>query len=542
MRKNKRALTLTALLLTAAMLLTIGPGSALAESSAADGPFGKYSEPVTISLVKNLGQSSMEFPPGDSLENNVWTRYYAETFNIVFDWKWSTPLDQYDQKVNIAITSGDIPDIMKVNNVQLKMMVDNDQIMDLTDLLDEYASDFSKEVLSADGGASLESATIGGRLMAIPSIQSSLQSANVLWVRTDWLDNLGMSLPETVDDFWAVAEAFTYQDPDGNGVDDTFALALNKDLFGTGSVYAGGEGFFNMYDAYPNIWIDKDGGLAYGSIQPEVKTALAALQEMYARGYMDPEFGVKDANKVNEDVNAGRAGMMFGNFWNAAWINDAKVADPTFEWVPIAIPGNAKAQLSFGTTSFFVVSKDCKNPEAAFKLLNGYLEKGYGETAEPTTYNITPEGYGPFDYPVITMEPPMKNFTAAQKVTAALLSGDPSDLNAEQMNYYELSLLSMAGDHTNNNWHQLKMFGPGGSLGVISKYWEDGNVVQDQYFGPPTQTMTERKSTLDKLQLTNFTSIIMGAPIDDFDTFVTNWLSLGGQGMTDEVNEWFADK
>ncbi|HHV09500.1 MAG TPA: extracellular solute-binding protein [Clostridiales bacterium] len=507
-----------------------------------DGPFGKYAEPVTISVVKNLGQSSMEFPEGDSLEDNVWTRYYEDQFNIRFDWKWSTTLEQYDQKVNIAITSGDVPDVMKVNRTQLKMMVDNEQVYDLTELVDKYASDFTKEVLNADDGASLDSATFSGRLMAIPAIVSDLQSANVLWIRTDWLGNLGLDIPETVEDFWTVAEAFATKDPDGNGANDTYALALNKDLFGTGSVYASGEGFFNMYNSYPNIWITKDGKLAYGSIQPEAKDALAALQEMYAKGYMDPEFGVKDANKVNEDVCAGKAGMMFGNFWNMAWVNDAKVADPTVEWVPAAIPGNAKAQLSFGTTSYYVVSKDCKYPEAAFKLLNGYLDKGYGEHAEPLIYNITPEGYGPFDYPVITMEPSMKNFEAAKKVTAALESGDTSGLNAEQMNYYELCKLSLAGDHSNNNWHQLKMFGPGGSLGVVQKYWDNGNVMPDLYYGPPTPAMTEKKSTLDKLQLTDFSVIIMGAPVDDFDKFVANWLNLGGRDMTDEVNEWYANK
>lgn len=47
---------------------------------------------------------------------------------------------------------------------------------------------------------------------------------------------------------------------------------------------------------------------------------------------LHPEFGVKDANKVNEDVGAGRFGMMFGDFWNMAWINDVKVKNPDFEW------------------------------------------------------------------------------------------------------------------------------------------------------------------------------------------------------------------
>lgn len=512
------------------------------ETAAVD-PFGKYPEPVTITSVKDLGQANLDFPEGDSLDNNVWTRYFEEHLNIVLEWAWSTNSQQYPQKVNIAITSDDIPDLMSVNGTQLKMMYENEQLMDMTDIFEQYAAPFTKEVLNSDGGDGLRASSFDGRLYAIPKVGSPLLSAKVLWVRTDWLESLNMELPKTAEDFMEVAEAFTTKDPDGNGVRDTFGLAVYKDMFGSG--YASLEGFFNMYGAYPNIWVDKDGGLAYGSIQPEAKDALAALQDMYSKGYIDSEFGVKDANKVNEDVSAGRIGMMFGDFWNAAWINDAKVANPDFEWAPVAIPANgaaSKAQLPFGTQEYYAVSAECEHPEAIVKLLNAQLEKNYGETAEPTVYNITPEGYGPYAYAPTSIEPPMKNFVAAQKVTKAIESGDTSELNDEELNYYELSMLSINGDHSNNNWHQLKMFGPNGSLTVMKKYWDEGNYVINGYYGAPTPTMTEKLSTLEKQQLTDYTKIILGGDIAGFDTFVDNWMNLGGQQITDEVNEWHSTR
>ena len=100
--------------------------------------------------------------------------------------------------------------------------------------------------------------------------------------------------------------------------------------------------------------MDKGDEVVWAAYSPKRKDALAALHEMYEAGQIDPEFGVKDANKVNEDVSAGRSGMMFGDFWNMAWINDAKVKDPSFEWVPVAIPSwtaitPAKAQLAAST-------------------------------------------------------------------------------------------------------------------------------------------------------------------------------------------------
>lgn len=518
--------------------------SSTAETAAE--PFGKYGEPVEITAVKNLGAGALEFPEGDSIDSNVWTREYEETLGVKVKFLWTTNEQQYDQKVNIAITSNDIPDVMTVKSTQLKMMYDNGQLMDMTDAMDQYLAPFTKETMNSDGGTGLKSATFDDRLMAIPQVGSALGSANVLWVRQDWLDKLKIKAPTTIDELLAVAEAFTTKDPDGNGKNDTYGLAVHKDLFEGG--YSALEGFFNSYGAYPNIWIPKDDGLQHGSVQPEAKTALQTLQTLYSKGQLDPEFGVKDANKVNEDVGAGRFGLMFGQFWNAAWLNDAKVKNPDMEWNPIALPANgstaAKSQLPVGTSSYFAVSSKCKNPEALVKMLNLQLKKSYGETAEPTKYNITPEGYGPYAYTIVSVEPPMKNFVAAQKVTKAIEGGesDIAALNDEEKNYYDMSMLSLGGDHTNNNWHQLKMFGPGGTLTVMQKYWDDGNVMPDEFYGAPTETMTEKLATLKKQQLTDFTAIIMGESIDKFDSFVENWNNLGGQKMTDEVNEWYKNR
>lgn len=521
-----------------ALLLMVVSVAAVAEND----PLAAYPETVVITSSKDLGSGAMEFPEGDSLEENVWTRLYKEVLNIDVDYVWSTNEQQYAQKVNVAITSNDLPDVMKVSAAQLSMMYENGQLMDVTDVLEQNMSDLVRKTIYADGGLSLDSATFGGRLYAIPNIGSGLQSAYTLWVRTDWLEKLGLEIPKTMDEFLKVAEAFTTQDPDGNGQNDTYGLGMHKDLFDGG--FSCMEGFFNGFGAYPNIWVEKDGKLAYGSVQPEVKNALATLQDMYARGLLDAEFGVKDAGKVNEDISAGKVGMFFGAFWSAAWFNDAKVANPEMEWVPVAIPtagdAPAKAQIPFGTSSYFAISPKCEHPEAIVRLLNLQMEKNYGATAEPTTYNVTPDGYPAYSYTAIALEPTMKNFEAAQHVTAALETGDTSALNDEEKGYYDMCVLCREGDYTNSNWHQMKMFGPNGTLSVIQGYNDNGNVVVDEFYGSATQTMSEKLSTLQKQQLTDFTAIIMGKSIDEFDTFVENWNKLGGEKMTNEVNEWYA--
>lgn len=527
---------MTAILLVAVMLLALTP--TLAEDNAKF--FEKYPETITITSVKNLGGGTLDFPEGDSIEDNVWTRKYLEDLNVQVKYLWTTNEQQYGQKVNVAIASNDLPDLMLVNGSQLQLMYENGQLMDVTQVVEDNIAPFTRDILYGDGGLAIKSATFGGKLYAIPNVGSGLLSAPVLWVRTDWLEKLGLELPKTIEDMRAIADAFTNKDPDGNGQNDTYGLVMFKDLFGGG--FGNVEGLFNGFGAYPNIWIERDDKLQYGSVQPEVKEALQFIKDMYNDGLLDPEFGVKDANKVAEDVSAGKLGMFYGSFWNAAWINDSKVANPESEWMPIAVPtareDAATIQIPFGTTGYYAINPNSKNPEAIVRMLNLQLEKSYGATAEPTVYNITPEGFGPYQYPPIAMEPPMKNFTAAKKVTAAIISGDPSGLNDEERNYYDLSLLSIGGDHKNNNWHQLKMFGPDGSLAVIDKYFQDGHVKVDAFYGTATETMTQRMSTLSKSQLTDFTSILLNESVDKFDAFVENWNKLGGETITQEVNDW----
>jgi putative aldouronate transport system substrate-binding protein len=508
-------------------------------SQAVSGPFGKYDPPIEITAVKDLGASNLLFPPGDSIDNNVWTRYYEEVLGIKLKYIWTTNEQQYSQKINISITSNDIPDIMVVKNVQLKMMYENGQLMDMTDILPQYLAPFTREVVYQDNGDAVKSATFDGKLYAIPLTSFGLSSAMVLWVRTDWLDKLGLPIPKTPEEFLTIADAFVNRDPDGNGKKDTYGLAIYKDLFEGG--FACLEGFFNMYGAYPHIWVPSGNRLEYGSVLPAAKTALGVLQDMYHRGLIDPEFGVKDAPKVAEDVMMGKFGLMFGQFWNAAWINSAKVANPAIEWVPVSIPFSVdgNAQIPFGTTKYAAVSAKSRYPEAAVKMLNLQLEKIYGATAESTLFNITPDGFSPYAYTPLAIEPGMKNFEAAAAVTDAINRGDPSKLNDEQLNYYEMSLKSLAGDHDNNNWHQLKMFGPNGSLTVMRSYWDNGKIQADQFFGAPTPIMAEKLSTLKKQVLTDYTDIILGTPLDvGWDNFVRNWGVLGGTQMTAEVNEW----
>ena len=537
---------LASMLVAASILSAAGCGSGSDSSGSTASSTGSSAASDTKPAIREVTAvrpipDDLKFPEGDSLENNIWTRQYESDLGIKLKYKWMTPVAQYEQKLNISIASGDIPDIFQVNSVQLKQLVEDDQLADLTGIYEKNASEYTKNVLNQDGNALL-SATFDGKLLAIPKMGSGLGQTNVLWVRTDWLKKLNLQEPKTMDDVIKIAQAFTENDPDGNNKKDTYGFGINKDLWG---MFASLEGFFNGYGAYPNTWIeDGSGNLVNGNIMPEMKTALASLKDMFSKGYIDPEFGVKDSFKVSANVGEGKIGMLYGLFWNMGWLSDAKKANPDMTWKPFGIvgtkEGGALAQVPFPVSTYYVVNKKAANPEAIIEMLDLQLEKCFGETAEPGKYNVDQAGNPIFEYPLIYSEPPMKNVDAQVKVSKALESKDTSALNAEEKGYYDQIQAYRGGDLS--GWPTEMMYGPEGSLAVINGYATNKKVYDNRYFGPPTSTMTQKDATLSQIQLQTFTDIIMNGDINQFEKYVTDWKSLGGDAITSEVNKWNSER
>lgn len=63
--------------------------------------------------------------------------------------------------------------------------------------------------------------------MAIPSLESSIERSMYIWIRTDWLEKLGLQPPKTMEDVLTISAAFVEKEPDGNGKKDTFGLGIS---------------------------------------------------------------------------------------------------------------------------------------------------------------------------------------------------------------------------------------------------------------------------------------------------------------------------
>ncbi|MEI0740240.1 extracellular solute-binding protein [Paenibacillus sp. JTLBN-2024] len=289
----------------------------------------KYNPPIELTFVRETSDdldNLIKTLPGETLEDNRWTRLYEQVLGIRIKYDWTAKGTLYNQKLGVALAAGDLPDVVRVNAEQLRQLSNAGLIQDLSQAYEKYAAPFTKEILGQEGTGPFEAATVDGKLMGIPETSSSIEGAQYIWIRTDWLERLGLQPPQTMNDVLEISKAFTERDPDRNGKNDTLGLPVTQYLW---DPVMGLSAFMAGYDAFPNMWIrDSSGKLVFGAVQPEVKTALKVLQDMYRNGQIDEEFMFKDGIKVKEQITAGKYGMMYGEQWGSFVVQGNHERDP----------------------------------------------------------------------------------------------------------------------------------------------------------------------------------------------------------------------
>ncbi len=501
-----------------------------------------YQPPIEMSSVTSVN-ATVKFLGDDDIHNNIWTRTYRDVLGINLTYKWVVDGSMYDQKLGLSINSGDIPDVFIVSASQMLMYQEAGLLTDLTDVYEAEASANTRDILTQDPVA-LKAATIDGKLWGIPLTDASVTSASVLWIRQDWMDKLGIDAPQSMADVLEISRRFTQEDPDGNGVDDTIGLAVDKGLWGS---IAGLQGFFNGYHAYPGIWYERDGKLVYGSVQPEMRAALLALQAMYANGEIDREFGVKDINQITETIAQGKCGMEFGVWWNPYHpLNLSQQNNPDAYWSAFAIPSvdqtPAKSQYSSAIWSFLVVRNGYEHPEALIRMVNFWTDNIVRSQDDNIRKTFLGDINAPdvvlYKYTPVVLWEPNATIEGGRKLREALAKHDPSGLNLDMQWRYRI-IQAYFEQGIKEAWVEVATNGPNGAVPILESILEDRGML-NRFYGTPTPTMAEKLPTLQTMETEAFTKIIMGGSIDLFDQYVQQWHQLGGAQMVEEVNLWAA--
>lgn len=517
-----------------------GSGSTASAEKIVDGSF---TEPTTISYAV-MADSAQKFGEGQSYDKNVWTDLIKEKLNIdlTIDWSADNTSGAYGDKLNMVVASGELPDVFTAYYSQFKTAMESGMLADLTDAVEQYGSDRLKQLI-AENQSQFDACTIDGKLYALPQVGDVDLNASQLWIRQDWLKNVGLDAPTTWDELVEVARAFTFDDPDGNGVDDTYGLGLIGDLKWGGVGYF--DGIASAFHAYGNdTWIrTEDGEIAYGAVQPEMKEALAATAALYEEGLIDPEFASKNTDMVCEDILNNKIGMFFGANYAGYWPLQTLVdQNPDAIFLPYAYV-SADDQLPDVTvwwpvTYYQCVSADCENPEAAVLMANLYLETLNDDSDAETiaTYDYSGDVSAYMLSPIRLTEPGFE-FRITDAIDKAL-AGDTSGITGKAEMYWEKVQGYENGDAScYNYWSQV---GPQGSCKVIEGYKANDQVYLTWMRGGEPEGFESIASTLKDKETEYFVNIIVGArSIDEFDTFVEEWYAEGGTDYTAAMNEQY---
>lgn len=424
------------------------------------------------------------------------------------------PDSQYTDKFNVTMASNDIPNIVVAKDK-------SPAIYDFVDAgaywqLDDYIGDY--ENLNVDETSSLN-ASFNGDTYGVYRPRDLIRST--VLINHQWLENLSLDIPLTLEDFTSMCDAFTNDDPDGNGENDTYCLSIPK--------WDGGLNTYSSFDMMeiwfgaPNAWgyVEAENKWMPDFMTEEYFTGLKYFKELYEKGYINQDFAVLPTDDWPAEFINGKAGVIVDTQSQASSNCNAMkeldgVTDDTdcSEYVDItnSIITDGK-QYILPTTGFsgqLMMPKDSNDEESLLNCLD-FLNK----LASDEGNRLINSGVEGVDYtldennnPVATAEFPNQDFVTSYSKIAVAPTGRTTPQDTMQEKRYELQ--DEATSYMVNN--QLESL-------FSTVYAENGANLE--YIMSDARTQ------------------YIGGVIDDagYQDAIDLWLSSGGQDYIDDMNK-----
>lgn len=326
------------------------------------------------------------------------------------------------QQFNLMVAGGkeNLPDIVDSSNRfegGVAAAYANGYIIDLTDMIDEWAPNYRKYL---DEHPEIDKLvkTDDGKYLSFPMIRGDdgLCSFNGLAIRKDWLDKAGLEVPTTIDEWYTALTTFK------NDFGATAPLVIEATNRWHYNNFASAYG--TMYDFFQN-----DGKVVYGPTEPGFKDFLAEMNKWYEEGLIDPNYLTADKNARDAAISSGQAGAV----WTAVgggigkFMEAMETENPEFELVGVPTPVLNKGDrpmVGFKADNAtynggLTITTNCKNVELAMK----FLDYGYSEAGDKL-FNYGTEGVS---YEMVDGKP----------VYTELITKNPDGLTMSQaMSYY----------------------------------------------------------------------------------------------------------
>ncbi|MBP1917398.1 putative aldouronate transport system substrate-binding protein [Lederbergia galactosidilyticus] len=462
---------------------------------------GGKDERMKISLMYPLYSN----PPK---KNDIW-EMMEEKFNVELD-LMAVPSNNYEEKLQVMVASGDMPDAAvwtAFPDAELNKYIEQGAFQ----ALDTYIED-APHIMETPEEV-FDTVRNDGKIYGIPRTRALVGSGVI--IRKDWLDNLGLPIPKTVDEFYETAIKFTTDDPDGNGKDDTFGIVMGENVSHADSI--------NMAFDTGNGWrVQEDGTLMSADITPQRKKALGWFRDLYAEGGIDKDFPVLKNTQVWEKLEGGKGGIMITGQTSdfARYVENLAKVEPEGELIMIDPPIGPTGTSGFIQTSGFfgqwVIPHD-RSDEKVKKVIEILDWQASEEALELKRYGLEDIHH-------------KVNDDGTKTITDQ--HGDEGVGNLIGHNSYDPYAYVVLHAPEEVQRLQKENLDRVADMGIANPVLS--------YVSP---TFLKKGTDLAKTRDEYFVKIVTGElPLDAFDQFVEKWLKDGGQKITEEVNEWYENE
>lgn len=491
------------------------PGAS-SNASAAPAATPNTAKKLTISSIRGSWADPIPDTNGEGVKK------INEKFNVELKPQF-VPYDEYANKLPVVMAAGDLPDMIGSEAVDANFVkwAKQGAFLPLNDYIDKYPQ------LKAIPKYVWDAVTVDGKIYGIPNYFPAKYGKKPI-IRKDWLDNLNLKMPTNYDELKQVAIAFTKNDPDKNGKNDTIGLALaSKIVYGA-----------PMGTAWDSSWYYKNaaGQLIPGTISDGFKQQISFMRDLYQEGAISKDWAVSKIGDVRKDFFAGKYGIFYEQPYDISEtrFKTLKQLQPGAELAVIPAFKQPDGQQGFtGLPGFYEVT-----------MLNGKLK------SDPDKVNR-----------ILQMLDYFFKFIPVDQRNPQNADYDWQNGGVDKA--YTMTN-GVAIDKEGANSLQPKSY-------IIDRYWapsdeatDPAKVLQDPftknfvqsavdllkntkfYLDPVNRIHSEvldaKGSELDKLVNDHQTKMIVGQEsMADWDKMVQEYLSKGGKEIIDDVNKKLAD-
>lgn len=468
----------------------------------------KPAEKVVFNIYKNA--AIPEYPSDGGRAKKMILEKAAQAGITNFDYNVTLiGGKEYFDKLNILAASNQLPDYFMTNIDTLTRFADQGLIQKLDGYLKNMP--LSKKMMRQND---LDALTYKDALYAFPvgyraePINGS--NTRCLILRQDWLDNVGLKAPTTIDELYNVLKAFKTKDPDKNGKDDTSGYVAEK-----ATIF---DPIMGAFGVIPNFWFERDGMLKHGSVLPEIKDALAVLQKWYTEGLIDPDVFTTDAKLAEQKFVNSKLGVYEATAFTANPNNPDYAAllkaTPSAKVTAILPPKGPSgkqglAEVAPGYANIYSISSKCKNAELLCKFLNWMSDDSATGGFYLITYGVEGEHYT-YDKD--------KN-TVSQKVDYSVLYKDGF---SNPVRFLQI---------VDRRWMVPEALT---AMEAANKYF-----IPNKYWGvtPGMKDYPDLFGTNAKIYSEYMSKIITGSlPVSAYDDYVKKFYQQGGKIVEEQVN------